>query len=113
MQKLLILLLLVVVSSCSREVWRAPMAVDTTLLGALPPGSKYKFTGPVTFTIQHGQGNVATATATGKVKADAAATGPGSTATSTKPAGLPWYIYAAGALLLMGVGFWLRSKLLF
>lgn len=97
MKKLLVAsCLLALLSSCAREVWHAPMAPDTArfLLPALPTGGKYKFTGPVTFTIQSGQGNVATTTATGKVKADAAATGPASAAASTRPAALPWWVFA-------------------
>ena len=109
-----LLLAVLLLSSCAREAWRAPMAPDTVaLLPAVPPG-KYKFTGPVTITLQHGTGNVATPTATGKVKADAAATAPGAVATATtQKAGVPWWalvlVALAGAALLA----WLQTKFSF
>lgn len=107
-------------SSCSREVWRAPMAPDTTglLLPALPAGGKYKFTGPVTFTVATAPGAVATSTSINNTKAGqkggAAATAPDAVATATtKKAGVPWWVFvgvAAGGAIGWA---WLRGKLAF
>jgi hypothetical protein len=112
MRKLLILAALAF-GGCSREVWRAPMAADTTLLTGLPVGGKYKFTGPVNITLQKGNNNVATPTATGKVKADAAATGPGSSATATTKSGPAWWVYLLIALAGAAAWEWLRRQLSF
>lgn len=107
----------VLLSSCSRDVWRAPMAPDTTgfMLPALPAG-KYKFTGPVTFTLATAPGAVATSTSTDNRKAGqkggAAATAPGAVATATtKKASVPWWVF-----VLVAVGgalgwAWLSGKL--
>lgn len=104
-------------NSCARDAWHAPMVVATDssalLLPAVPAG-KWKFTGPVNIVLQRGNNNVATPTATGKVKADAAATAPGAVATATtKKAGVPWWalvlVAVAGAALLA----WLQTKFSF
>ena len=119
MRKLLVVsCLLLAVSSCSREVWHAPMAADTTLLGALPPGGKYKFKGPVTFTIASAPGAVATSTSTDNRKAGqrggAAATAPDAVATATtKKAGVPWWVFVLVAFAGAAGWEWLRGKLSF
>jgi hypothetical protein len=90
--------------SCSREGWRAPLAADTStaLLPAVPAG-KYKFTGPVTFTLATAPGAIATSTSTDNRKAGqrggAAATAPDAVATTTtKKAGVPWWVFVLAAL---------------
>jgi hypothetical protein len=99
-----LLLLLVLLSSCGRDVWRAPLAPDTStaLLPGRPAG-KYKFTGPVTFTLATAPGAVATSTSTDNRKAGqrggAAATAPDAVATATtQKAGVPWWVFALVAL---------------
>jgi hypothetical protein len=86
------------------------MAPDTSrfMLPGLPTGGKYKFTGPVTFTIAAAPGAVATTTSTDNRKAGqrggAAATAPDAAATATsKKGGTPWWalvlVAVVGALL--------------
>ena len=111
------LMALLLLSSCAREVWRTPMALDTAaaVLPALPAGGKYKFTGPVTFTIATAPGAVATSTTTDNRKAGqrggAAATAPGSSASTTKQNAIPWWVYGLFVVGGLVLGFWLRSKL--
>ena len=102
---LLVLFVLALLGSCSRDVWHAPMASDTSRfkLPGLLAGGKYKFTGPVTFTIAAAPGAVATSTSTDNRKAGqrggAAATAPDAVATATtKKANVPWW-----ALLLVAL----------
>ena len=111
-----LLMAVLLLSSCAREAWHAPMVVptdSTAFLLPTAPAGKYKFKGPVNIVVQRGNNNVATPTATAKVKADAAATAPAAAASSTKPAGVPWWVFvlvaAAGAALLA----WLQSKFSF
>ena len=101
MRYLLVVSCWLLVASCARDEWRAPMAPNadsTAALLGLPPAKKYVLRGPVNITVQHGNNNVATPTATGKVKAEAAVTAPGGTATATTKKGLPWWwpLVAAG-----------------
>lgn len=115
MKKLSILLLLVAFGSCTREAWRLPLASarpDSAAPAELGFGNgKYKFTGPVTLTIQRGNHNVATPTTTGKTKAEAAAIGPGSSAASTQPAGPAWWVWGLVALAGAAGWEWLRGQL--
>ena len=111
-----LLMAVLLLSSCSREVWRAPMAPDTTglLLPALPAG-KYKFTGPVTITMATAPGAVATSTSTDNRKAGqrggAAATAPDAVATTTtKKAGVPWWAIVLVAGTGGALALWLRRK---
>lgn len=72
---------------------------------------KVVFRGP--FIVQTGGGNTAVA---GKNKpgqrAQAVSTGAGSPVVASRPArGVPWYVYAGGAGLLLTGGFWLRGRL--
>ncbi|MDB5270873.1 MAG: hypothetical protein JWP58_3913 [Hymenobacter sp.] len=119
---LLVLFVLALLSSCSREVWRAPMAPDTTglLLPGLPVGGKYKFTGPVTFTVATAPGAVATSTSTSTdnrkagQRGGAAATAPDAVATATtKKAGVPWWVFVLMALAGAALLAWLQSKFSF
>ncbi|GAB3334371.1 hypothetical protein ACFQT0_19420 [Hymenobacter humi] len=119
MSRLLLLLVVscqLLVSSCARETWRAPMALPSD---SVPPptvlqAKKVTFEGPVTFTTQTGAGHVATSAATDNTKAGqkrgTAATGAGSDA-SSKQAGTAWWVF--GLFLLGGavLGFWVRGKL--
>jgi hypothetical protein len=112
----LLLTVLVLLSSCSRDVWRVPMAPDTStsLLPALPAG-KYKFTGPVTFTLATAPGAVATSTSTDNRKAGqkggAAATAPDAVATATtKKAGVPWWVFVGVAVAGAALWAWLSGK---
>jgi hypothetical protein len=111
-------LLFLLLCSCAREEWHAPMALPRDSAAAalgLPPARKYKFTGPVTFTIAAAPGAVATSTSTDNRKAGqrggAAATAPDAVATATtKKVSVPWWalvlVALAGAALLA----WLQSK---
>ena len=113
MQKVSLLLSLLLLASCNREAYQGAQLspeADSTIRADWPSARKMKFTGPVNFTLQHGNNNVATPTATGKVKADAAATGPGSSASATS-AGTPWYVFAGLVLIGIGLGFWGRGRL--
>ena len=109
------LLLLGLLSSCAIERY-APATdarVDSALTAAgVPPLTAHKlvFRAPVTFQIG-GTGNTASTTAIGKAKAPvASAPHAAATATTTK-AGVPWQVYAGGALLLLGLGFYARGRL--
>ncbi|GAB3680013.1 hypothetical protein GCM10027594_35890 [Hymenobacter agri] len=108
----LAVLLLVLVAGCSRDTWHAPLALANDSTAArlgLPPARKYKFTGPVTFTVQHGNSNVASPTTTGKTKATAAAIGPGSSAAAT-PAATPWWVYGLVALSGAALLAWVQNR---
>jgi hypothetical protein len=114
--KMSLLMAVLLLSGCSHEMWRAPLAVDTStsLLPKLPAG-KYKFTGPVTFTLATAPGAVATSTATDNRKAGqrggAAATAPDAVATATtKKAGVPWWVFV-GVAIAGALGWaWLRGR---
>lgn len=114
-----LLLAVLLLSSCARKAWHAPLVADTStaLLPALPAG-KYKFTGPVTFTLATAPGAVATSTSTDNRKAGqrggAAATAPDAVATATtKKAGVPWWVFALAALAGAALLAWGQSKLSF
>lgn len=114
--KALAVLSLVLLSSCARQEWHAPLSLPADSSGqpALPPG-KYKFTGPVTFTVQHGNGNVATPTTADNRKAGqrggAVATGPAAQAdATTKNTGTPWWVYLGLVAVGAGLYAWLRGK---
>lgn len=114
-----LLMAMLLLSSCSHEIWHAPMAPDTTglLLPPLPAG-KYKFTGPVTFTLATAPGAVATSTSADNRKAGqrggAAATAPDAVATATtKKAGVPWWVFGLVALSGAALLAWLQSKFSF
>lgn len=112
-------LALLLLSGCSRGLWRAPMAPDTsmTFLPGLPAGGKYKFTGPVTFTVATAPGAVATSTSTSTdnrkagQRGGAAATAPDAVATATtKKAGVPWWVFVLVALAGAALLAWGQSK---
>ena len=107
-------------ASLQRTTWHAPMAPDTSrfILPGLPTSGKYKFTGPVTFTIATAPGAVATSTSTDNRKAGqrggAAATAPDAVATaSTKKAGVPWWALVLVALTGAALLAWLQAKFSF
>jgi hypothetical protein len=113
--KFLLLIAGLLLGSCSREAWRAPMAPDTStsLLPALPAG-KYKFTGPVTFTLATAPGAVATSTSTDNRKAGqkggAAATAPDAVATATtEMASVPWWVFVGVAVAGAALWAWLSG----
>lgn len=115
-----LLLAVLLLSGCSREAWHAPMVIrdSTTLALPLPAGGKYKFTGPVTFTIATAPGAVATSTSTDNRKAGqrggAAATAPDAVATATtKKAGVPWWALVLVALAGAVGWSWLSGKFSF
>lgn len=108
---LLLVLASLLLTACATEQ-RIPAAFDARLDSALtaagvPPLRKVKFTGPVTF--QVGTGNVATTLT--KAKAPVASAPHAAAAEARTSAGPPWYVYLAGAALLVLGGFLLRSRL--
>jgi hypothetical protein len=122
MRNLLVVSCWLLVAGCSREVWHAPMAPDTSrfMLPGLPTGGKFKFTGPVTFTIAAAPGSVATSTSTSTdnrkagQRGGAAATAPDAVATATtKKAGVPWWALVLVALAGAVGWTWLSGKFSF
>ena len=104
----LFLFLLLLVGACNRSTWNGPLNLpaDSAALAGVH-AKKVVFKGPVTFTIQHGNGNVATPTTidntqAGK-KATAPAIGAGSTATATTHNGLPWWVPVAAIVVLLAL----------
>ena len=106
--------LLLAATSCSTT--RIPVAadarVDSTLRAAGVPALGYrrvKINGNVY--LQSGQGNTL-ADNTNAGRKGAAATAPNAVATSApRQGGLPWQVVAGGALVLLGLGFFLRGRL--
>lgn len=108
----LALALCLLLAGCATERY-APAAdhrIDSVLVAAgVPPLAvrRLKFNAPVTFQIG-GAGN--TATQLGKAKAPVA-TAPDATVTAPlSKGGVPWQVYAGGAVLLLGLGCYVGSK---
>ena len=117
MRKMLLLTGLLL-GSCSRDTWHAPLALPDQPKVLLPASGHYKFKGPVTFTIAAAPGAVATTTSTDNRKAGqrggAAATAPDAVATATtKKAGVPWWALVLVALAGAALWAWLRAKFAF
>ena len=112
--KTTLLMAVLLLSSCSRETWRAPMATTNDTVPLLMPhlqAKKITITGPVTFTTIIGTGNNASATAIDNNKAGqratSAAIGPGAVATATTKQGLSyWWLLVPVAGLL----WWQRKR---
>lgn len=101
-------------ASCSTT--RIPVAVDArvdsalTAAGVQPLGyRRVKINGNVY--LQSGQGNTIADNRNAGRKGSAA-TAPHAAAATTAPrAGVPWQVLAGGAVLLLGLGFFLRGRL--
>ena len=108
--RLLLLLYCLLMLACTRGEFAGVESVgDTT---RVPAGTAIGKLKARTVIIQQGQGNVATPTDNTQAgqKGGSAATAPGAVASTTKPAGLPWWVFA-----LVGVGSiagweWLTSQ---
>jgi hypothetical protein len=105
--------LLLVAASCTTERYAPAIdhRVDSTLVAAgLPPLSvrRVKFNGPVTFQVG---GSNNTATQLGKAKAPLATAAHATVTAPVTKAGVPWQVYAGGALLLLLLGFYVRGRL--
>lgn len=115
----LLLFCLLLLASCNREAWRIPTAPARPDSAAQPldfGDGHYKFKGPVTITVQQGQGHSATSTAADNTNAGrrgSAATAPGATSSHTPPAGRPLGFYVVLVLLSATFGFWLRGRIKF
>ncbi|MDO7849837.1 hypothetical protein Q5H92_25985 [Hymenobacter sp. M29] len=110
-----LLFLLLALTSCARSTWHAPLVLPPDS-GASPPtpllwgGGKIKAT---TVIFQAGTGNVATPTDNTKAgqKGGAAATAPQAQASATtKPGGLPWWVFALVAVLSTAAWEWSTAR---
>jgi hypothetical protein len=115
MRYLIALCCLLLVGSCSREAWRIPMAPAPDSAAGAPlvfGNGKYKFSGPVSITVQMGQGNTSTSTATNAPKAGqrggTGAVGPAAHAQATTQPGISyWWLL----LPVAGLLWWQRKHL--
>lgn len=116
--RLLLLIYSLLLLACSREAWRAPMALpagaDSSARSVWAGAGKVKFSGPVTIQVG-GSNNSASAADNTKAgqRGGAAATAPNSAATNStkKSSGSLWWLYLVA--MLVGAAGWeyIRAKL--
>ncbi|MBH8559005.1 hypothetical protein [Hymenobacter negativus] len=114
--RLLLLSCCLLALSCGRGEFAGVESVGTTAddTTRVPADTRIGKLKAKTVIIQQGTGNVATPTDNTKAgqKGGSAATGPGAVAstTTTKPAGLPWWVFALVGVLSIAAWEWLTAK---